>query len=73
MSGALGRSLFVAALFVAHPLHVESLAWLSERKDLLCTLLLDAGADRVPEVRRPGQPAGPRAECWRPFSLGLLA
>jgi Flp pilus assembly protein TadD len=38
MTGALGRSAFVSALFVAHPLHVESVAWISERKDVLSTL-----------------------------------
>jgi hypothetical protein len=39
MTGATGRSLLVAALFAAHPLHVESVAWVSERKDVLSTLL----------------------------------
>ncbi len=38
MTGALWRSAVVAALFALHPLHVESVAWVSERKDVLSTL-----------------------------------
>jgi protein O-mannosyl-transferase len=35
MTGSLWPSAFVAALFAIHPLHVESVAWVSERKDVL--------------------------------------
>ncbi|HVM47769.1 MAG TPA: tetratricopeptide repeat protein [Candidatus Acidoferrum sp.] len=38
MTGATWRSAFVAALFAAHPIHVEPVAWISNRKDLLSAL-----------------------------------
>jgi tetratricopeptide (TPR) repeat protein len=46
MTGAFWKSAIVAALFAVHPLHVESVAWVSERKDVLSAvfffLMLDA-------------------------------
>jgi Tfp pilus assembly protein PilF len=54
LTGALWRSGFVAALFALHPLHVESVAWISGRKDVLSTFfwLLTMWA-YVSYVRRP--------------------
>ena len=37
LTGAIWRSVLVAALFGLHPLHVESVAWVAERKDVLST------------------------------------
>ncbi len=37
-TGTMWRSFFVALLFAIHPLHVESVVWISERKDMLSTM-----------------------------------
>ncbi len=55
MTGCLWRSAFVAALFALHPLHVESVAWISERKDVLSTFFwILTMAAYLRYVRRPG-------------------
>lgn len=54
LTGATWRSAIVAALFALHPLHVESVAWISERKDVLSTFFWLVGlALYVGYVRRP--------------------
>jgi tetratricopeptide (TPR) repeat protein len=83
-TGALWRSAFVAALFAWHPLHVESVAWVAERKDVLSTcfwlLTLFAYGKYVDESRnapalRSQEPQASRS-CYLLtlvlFALGLL-
>ena len=58
MTGAIWRSAFVAAFFALHPLHVESVAWIAERKDVLSaffwmlTLCLYVYYTEKPVIRR---------------------
>ncbi len=71
-TGECWKSAFVAALFAVHPLHVESVAWVAERKDVLsavCALLALAAYLRY--AARPG--AGRYGLVAACFTLGLLA
>jgi protein O-mannosyl-transferase len=72
MTQALWQSAFVAALFAIHPLHVESVAWVAERKDVLSTLfwLLTMGA-YLYYVERPGLKRYLAVIVF--FALGLMA
>lgn len=72
LSGAPWRSALVAALFGLHPLRVESVAWVAERKDVLCglfvllTLLAWTRYVRAPSIERKLVALG----C---YALALLA
>ena len=72
MTKAPWKSAFVAALFALHPLHVESVAWVAERKDVLSTFFwMLTLVSYVHYVERP------RLRTYLPvftfFALGLMA
>ena len=72
MTKGLWQSAFVAALFALHPIHVESVAWAAERKDVLSTFfwMLTMGAYMY-YVERPVLPRYLAVLIF--FVLGLMA
>jgi protein O-mannosyl-transferase len=72
MTKRLWPSVFVAALFALHPLHVESVAWVAERKDVLSTLFwLLTMLAYVRYVEKPS--AGRYIITLIVFALGLMS
>lgn len=73
MTSALWRSAFVAAVFAVHPLRVESVAWVTERKDVLSgVLFMLTLAAYARYVRQPQSPARYLAVILL-FALGLMS
>jgi tetratricopeptide (TPR) repeat protein len=72
MTGDRWKSAFVALVFGIHPLHVESVAWISERKDVLSALFMMLTLNAYASYAA----AGRRADYLRAlafFAVGLLA
>ncbi len=76
MTGADWRSAFVAAVFAIHPLRAESVAWVSERKDVLSGLFfmltLLAYARYVENDAVQNQKSNIKNQKWRWYCLALL-
>jgi tetratricopeptide (TPR) repeat protein len=72
-TGALWRSAFVAAVFAIHPLRVESVAWVAERKDVLSGLFFVLTLAAYISYAR--QPRSWRRYGWVAlfFALGLMS
>ena len=72
MTGFFARSLLVAGLFALHPLHVESVAWISDRKDLLCTFFWHVSIwAYTSHIEKPR--LGTYAALLVAFGMGLLS
>jgi tetratricopeptide (TPR) repeat protein len=73
LTGSLAPSAFVAALFALHPTHVESVAWVSERRDVLSGLLFALALGTYAGYAKAAHPAPRYALLVALTALGLLA
>ncbi|HWQ93562.1 MAG TPA: hypothetical protein VN673_18000, partial [Clostridia bacterium] len=77
LTNSIWRSLLVAGLFALHPLHVESVAWVAERKDVLSafffmlTLWAYTGYAQVKGRPQAARPAAAR-KAWLYYAAALL-
>ena len=72
MTGAFWRSAFVAALFALHPLRVESVVWVSERKDVLSTFFGCLPSGRMSGFKNQSLAPGTPPRLFF-FACGLMA
>jgi tetratricopeptide (TPR) repeat protein len=73
LTGSPFRSAFVAAVFAVHPLHVESVAWVSARKDPLCGLFFALSLLVYARERERGASFASRAALFACAAFGLMA
>ncbi len=73
MTGSLWRSAFVAAIFAIHPLRVESVAWISERKDVLSGFFFMLTLGAYLRYVQPAGSAGRYLAVMLLFALGLMS
>jgi Flp pilus assembly protein TadD len=72
MTGTTWRSAAVAVVFALHPAHVESVAWVSERKDVLCALFVFV--TMLAYARYAEQPSGRRyAAVFVAYAMALMS
>lgn len=78
LTGSLWRSAFVATLFALHPLHVESVAWISERKDVLSAFFFLLTLHAYTSYAAAAHAGASEAKRWYGiallwFALGLMS
>ncbi|MDD5168708.1 MAG: tetratricopeptide repeat protein [Syntrophales bacterium] len=73
MTGSMWKSAFTAGLFALHPLHVESVAWISERKDVLSTFFFMTTMYLYIRYVKNGRTMGIYLSVILSYALGLMA